>query len=54
MIRRTVTAVLIVTVCAARAEARRAVERVASELSGAPELLRGFKASAVVRETTAA
>jgi hypothetical protein len=39
---------------AARAEARRAVERVASELSGAPELLRGFKASAVVRETTAA
>jgi tetratricopeptide (TPR) repeat protein len=39
---------------APRGEARRAVERVASGLSGAPELLRGFKASAVFREAAGA
>jgi hypothetical protein len=35
-------------------EARRAVERVASGLSGAPDLLRGFKASPVYREALGA
>jgi len=39
---------------AARAEARRAVERVASGLTGAPDLLRGFKASSVYREALGA
>jgi len=37
-----------------RAEARRAVERVASGLTGAPDLLRGFKASPVFREAVGA
>ncbi|HSD25848.1 MAG TPA: hypothetical protein VLL75_01030, partial [Vicinamibacteria bacterium] len=38
---------------AARAEARRLLEKVAAGLTGAPDLLRGFKASAVCREAFA-
>jgi hypothetical protein len=39
---------------AARADARRLLEKVAAGLSGAPELLRGFRASAAYREASAA
>ena len=38
---------------AARAEARRLLEKVAAGLTGAPDLLRGFKASPVYREAFA-
>jgi ATP/maltotriose-dependent transcriptional regulator MalT len=37
---------------AARADARRLLDKVASGLTGVPDLLRGFKATAVYREAT--
>ena len=39
---------------AARADARRALEKVAAGLTGAPDLLRGFRASPVFREAVGA
>jgi tetratricopeptide (TPR) repeat protein len=39
---------------AARADARRLLERVGAGLTGAPDLLRGFQASAVFREAASA
>ncbi len=37
---------------AARADARRLLDKVATGLTGVPELLRGFKATAAYREAT--